>query len=915
MTKKLLSLLFVLSISLLGFGQMNQKGTSPAPPVNPAQNGTSFHGVISMDKSKNYPEQHPGPREPLLALTPDNYRLFKGDSLDGFDFDAAFLELNKINNGGRMAEMEKRMFMKHREAHYIQDKYHLTTPLVAERGTPAQRLKEFQEHLVHEINAKKASGTNPHPLSGCNNAGFETGDFTGWSGGYGFNAGARPNGLSLFIKSFTIGSPYGNNQNVSTCQPHTLVSGGTDPYCGLSVLDPSGGGWTARLGGDEYNINYNQLYGCWGGSEASVYTGGLDDPQIAYSPTPPYYMFPPYSYAQTSTTAYTGSTDYSGAEFLEQSFTVDATNALFTYNYLVVLQDGGHPVGDMPYFEVDVFDGSGNPINCLTYYQECTSGSPPTGYSTSGVANPNAPGSPVYYSGWRSNTLDLSGYSGQTITIYFSAAGCSWGGHFGYAYIDGSCGAKQLYVSTPAACLGQTMTVTAPPSPPGTLYSWTGPGIVGSTTGSVITVNANGVYNVTVTPGNGCSYTVSATVAFAMPATITPSQANVNCNGNHNGTATAVASGGNPAYTYNWTGGGYGGGGQGTATATGLAPGTYTCTINTANGCPSSQVYTITQPAALAVSPAQTNLSCNGAGTGSATATPSGGSPGYTYAWTPSGGSGTTASSLAAGTYTCTIHDANSCSTSQTFTITQPAALTDAPSQTNASCNGATGSATVSIGGGTPGYTYTWTPSGGSATTAPGLAAGTYTCTVHDANGCPASHTFTITQPSTLGLSTSGQTNVACNGNNSGSATVTASGGTPGYTYTWAPSGGSGATASTLTAGTYTCTIHDVNNCTTSQTVTITQPASALSQTPTQANVACNGNTNGTASVAIAGGTAGYTYTWAPAPGGGQGTANATGLGAGNYTVTVHDANNCVLTNVFTITAPAVLSTGVSQLN
>ncbi|HXC06914.1 MAG TPA: hypothetical protein VNZ86_19280, partial [Bacteroidia bacterium] len=358
----------------------------------------------------------------------------------------------------------------------------LSTPLVAERSTPAQRLKEFQELTMKQLKTRKANGTNPHPLSGCNNAGFETGDWTGWNGGYGFNAGARPNGLSLFIKANSIASPYGANQNVSSCQPHTLMSVGTDPYSGQSVTDPSGGGWTARLGGDIYNVNWYQALNAWcyDGNQMDATTAGYNDPNIAYSPTPPYYIYPPCSYAQTSTTAYTGSTDYSGAEYLEQQFTVDATNALFTYNYAVVLQDGGHPVGDMPYFEVDVYDGSGNPINCLTYYQECTSGTPPSGYSVSGYTGVNNSSS-VYYSGWRSNTLDLSGYTGQTITIYFSSAGCSWGGHFGYAYIDGSCGPKQLYVTTPAACVGQTMTVTAPASPPGTTFAWSGPGIVGST--------------------------------------------------------------------------------------------------------------------------------------------------------------------------------------------------------------------------------------------------------------------------------------------------------------------------------------------------------------------------------------------------------------------------------------------------
>ncbi|MFI5151659.1 MAG: hypothetical protein ACHQRM_18180, partial [Bacteroidia bacterium] len=271
MTKHLLSLLLALLVTFSGYSQSTFKAVPPAG--NQAQGGNAFHGTISMNH--HLPEQPSNPTGAPLSLTPDNYRFFMGDSLDGFDFDAAFLDLNRINTGGRMTEGEKRSIIRHKQAHYVQEKFHIPTPLIAERSTPAQRLKEFQELTIKSLKERKAKGINPHPLSGCNNAGFETGDFTGWSGGYGFNAGTRPNGLSLFIKSFTIGSPYGPNQPVGACQPHTLMSAGTDPYSGQSVTDPSGGGWTARLGGDIYNVNYYQAptQWCWGGSESSVYTG------------------------------------------------------------------------------------------------------------------------------------------------------------------------------------------------------------------------------------------------------------------------------------------------------------------------------------------------------------------------------------------------------------------------------------------------------------------------------------------------------------------------------------------------------------------------------------------------------------------------------------------------------------------
>src|SRR5690606_28829357 len=158
--------------------------------------------------------------------------------------------------------------------------------------------------------------------------------------------------------------------------------------------------------------------------------------------------------------------------------------------------------------------------------------------------------------------------------------------------------------------------------------------------------------------------------------------------------------------------------------------------------------------------------------------------------------------------------------------------------------------------------TYSWSPSGGTAATASGLSAGSYTVTITDGNFCQITRTFIITQPAALSATTS-QTDVSCNGGANGTATVAPTGGTPGYTYSWSPSGGTAATASGLSAGSYTVTITDGNFCQITRTFIITQPA-ALSATTSQTDVSCNGGANGTATVAPTGGTPGYTYSWAP---------------------------------------------------
>ncbi len=136
-----------------------------------------------------------------------------------------------------------------------------------------------------------------------------------------------------------------------------------------------------------------------------------------------------------------------------------------------------------------------------------------------------------------------------------------------------------------------------------------------------------------------------------------------------------------------------------------------------------------------------------------------GGAGGYTYNWTPGNptGDGTpSVTGLSAGTWTCTVTDANSCTTSVNFTITQPTALAlTASSQTDVSCNGGSnGAATVNVAtGGAGGYTYNWTPgnpTGDGTPSVTGLSAGTWTCTVTDANSCTTSVNFTITQPTAI---------------------------------------------------------------------------------------------------------------------------------------------------------------------
>jgi len=176
---------------------------------------------------------------------------------------------------------------------------------------------------------------------------------------------------------------------------------------------------------------------------------------------------------------------------------------------------------------------------------------------------------------------------------------------------------------------------------------------------------------------------------------------------------------------------------------------------------------------------------------------------------------------------------------SQTVTITVNSPTSSIASQTNVNCNGGTnGAATVSVTGGTAPYTYSWS-NGSTIATATGLAAGTYSVTITDANACTSVQSVTITEPTALTSSIASQTNVNCNGGTNGAATVSVTGGTAPYTYSWS-NGSTIATATGLAVGIYTVTITDANACTSVQSVTITEPAII---TGTDVQTACNSYT------------------------------------------------------------------------
>ncbi|HBX51032.1 MAG: hypothetical protein A2309_06895 [Bacteroidetes bacterium RIFOXYB2_FULL_35_7] len=305
-----------------------------------------------------------------------------------------------------------------------------------------------------------------------------------------------------------------------------------------------------------------------------------------------------------------------------------------------------------------------------------------------------------------------------------------------------------------------------------------------------------------------------------------------------------------------------------------------------------------------------TNVSCNGASTGAANLTITGGTVPVIYNWSNSA-STEDLTNIAAGTYYVTVSDANTCTTIDTITITEPEALNVSATETDLLCNGAnTGAIELSVSGGTSPYSYSWS-NGASSQNLSNIAANSYTVTVSDLNLCTQPFSVTITEPPALTAVITG-TNNQCSGDTTGAVLLTVNGGTPSYTYVWS-NGQSSQNQTGLIAGSYAVTITDLNNCTTTSGVTITQPAAISALINAYTNVSCYGLSDGSASVSAIGGTSPYIYSWSTTPP--QTTVIATGLAAGAYSVTVSDANLCTASTNVTITEQMAMNATATATN
>lgn len=381
-------------------------------------------------------------------------------------------------------------------------------------------------------------------------------------------------------------------------------------------------------------------------------------------------------------------------------------------------------------------------------------------------------------------------------------------------------------------------------------------------------------------------------------APINQSVANITCLGQSDGSISLNIPG---ASTFNWSNG------QSGANLTNLVAGNYTVTA-TGGGCTWNATFTVSQPTTLLNSNASGTPESCGGGNGTAVAGPSGGVTPYQYTWS-NGQTGGTAINLNAGAYTVTVTDFGGCSSTSSVTITGTPGIGAAPTSTFVTCGQTDGSISLNVNSGTAPYTYSWSgPSGiGNTDNPTSLPIGVYSATVTDANGCTGDYSIDLTNQNPPQINPLFATSPLCNGDQNGFITIVLTGGTGTYTYNWAGPGPFSATTQNLTGlgpGTYQLTVADAQGCTGLYDTTLTDPP-LLTSTSASTDATCNGDSDGSVSVTLAGGTSPYTIIWT-GPLGGLGTT-LNSRPAGNYTATISDANGCGITDQVVVNEPSAI--------
>lgn len=432
-----------------------------------------------------------------------------------------------------------------------------------------------------------------------------------------------------------------------------------------------------------------------------------------------------------------------------------------------------------------------------------------------------------------------------------------------------------------------------------------------------------GSYKVSVTDAGGCTVASSST-EVTEPDELVASfdKEDVKIYGESTGSITSTVTGGSQPYIFTWQGTGITSANEHNDVLTDMPAGNYFVEIVDNNGCTYNDMVTINQPEVLDVKETIVDVKCNGASTGSISLTVTGGDGNYTYSW--SGDKGYTATSkdilnLQAGFYTVVVTDGSNATFTRKYEVKEPAALTaevnTSSSILSVGCYGDKSGAIKSIfKGGTEPYSVTWNGPDIPAVIpdssyVSALGAGTYTIALKDANGCTASVvTQEIAGPSAAIKIEGDISELNCYDGNDGAITLTVTGGTAPYTYSWTGDAGLVPDAKDQTTlvsgGTYRVEVTDANGCTESKVFTLadrTEMLLSVESTP----VLCFGDSNGSIKAEVSGGSGIYSPEWVNSTGTWRVTdMEASSLRADTYTFTVSDSYGCTKTESIEIKEP-----------
>lgn len=423
-----------------------------------------------------------------------------------------------------------------------------------------------------------------------------------------------------------------------------------------------------------------------------------------------------------------------------------------------------------------------------------------------------------------------------------------------------------------------------------------------------------GYHTISIRDANGCETSELVLVDLVPALTINLfSKTNVSCSGGNDGAFEVISTGGSPPISYSINGGVSF---QGSPIFTGLSANLYTVLVQDFNGCSNSMTVQVDEPSVLIPTMLfQIPVTCNGQQDGFIVIAASGGTGPYLYSldsinFYQSGAF----SDMAGGLYHFIVVDNKGCVATLDATVIEPAILgVNVVSSANASCDGVNdGTLTLGSVGGTPPFKYSINngPFQTSATFN-NLAPGDYAIGIEDRNGCLAFDSTAIGANVTVGITTT-KTDVPCNGNNTGSLTITGSAGVPPYLYSinniiFQPSG----TFSGLTAGNYIAISKDANGCRAVEPVDIVQPPQLVATVDSVVNASCAGLPEGAIYITANGGAGNYSYSWSNA----ATSEDIINVVGGNYFVTVTDSNNCSVTLAPRIDQPNPAFTDITRVD